>query len=458
MAKTTAKKKTKKKNDNQAATGYVPYAAERHRPRGVIIEQIAQGPEQKGPVTPIEKPYFGHTTMAEQRGADYYGPHAIVTKPAGKVAVPPPQAATVPTWQARAADYYGPNAVHGAGGGLPPITDAGPSELDQLLASLGAAPDRGAYMRPFDEAEQRANAAYKAAGPEIAQQYDQLRQQIGQGASDADARQAQILAAVGADQSSARSTIEQLQGGTARDLAAQSGGLTPSLDAGSAVTANQNIANLLAQAQAQKTLLGNTANAEDQSIGSRRLDADAGQAAAGANARNNLDSILNQLGLGRAQAERQYQGDVQQRGAQEAELRMKYHQQELDTLQEQQKAADQMAKALDRVSTTPSQDFQKGMVDRAARFPMATKVFRDIVGAAKGKGEMGLSHALEILAAAAPHLQQGQFALSDDTPVPNRIDPTVIANWLKAYYDDSTKRPNPDALAQLGIDPSALGL
>lgn len=421
-----------------------PAASTAQRPNGLAA--LLNPSTAPPPANSLQALFAGHKPAPHATGLERLFPDATG---AG--------ADTVPTWQARAADYYGDNAVHTAA--PEPIADEEPSELDQLLASLGVAPNRGDYVRPYDEAEGRANAAYQAAGPSIASTYDQLRQQIAGGQTAADARQAQFAAGVSADQNAARSTIEQLQAAGLADLKAQGGdALTPSLVGGAQVNANQNIANLLARGDSQRTLMSNTANAEDQSLAGRKLDADAGQAAAASNARTNLDSILNQIGLGRANAERQFQGDTQDRAQQEAGIRLKYHEAEIDRLNAEQKKADEMAKALDKVSTTPAKDFANSYAARAQRFPLATQVFEDITRMAKGKGQVGLAQALRILEAAKPALAKGQYSLDDDTPIRARIDSQVLANWLHAFYDDETKRPNRDALAQLGIDPSALGL
>ena len=207
---------------------------------------------------------------------------------------------------------YGPGIGPPPAPGLDPATASVRAALERVLASLGGGPDRNAYIAPFDQASARAQQSYEAAVPVIANQYGSLRQGL-EGTQQAQQAQAQqVQAQQAAQQAAQQQLLQNLQAPVAADLAAQGGqaqvgSLTGALQA--SMAAGQ--AGLGAAGAAQTQLSQNLANSADQSFDSRIEDSRLAETAAAGNASANLNSILNQIGLQKANAERQYLNDSQ---------------------------------------------------------------------------------------------------------------------------------------------------
>jgi hypothetical protein len=217
---------------------------------------------------------------------------------------------------------YGPGSPAAiAATGNDPLTASTRAALERALASLGGGPDRNAYVAPFDQAEARAREAHAAAVPTIAGQYADMTRGLGdtQRAQQAQAQQTQANQA--AAMASQQQLLQKLQAPVLADLQAQGGqaavgSLTGALQA--SMAAGQ--AGVGAAGAAQQQLSQNLANAQQQSYDSRIQDARLAEEAAQGNASQNLNSILNQIGVQRAGAERQYGDDVQRLHAQRQQI------------------------------------------------------------------------------------------------------------------------------------------
>lgn len=284
-------------------------------------------------------------TAAPRGLADLVSHFAENNKPPVSVAAPPSNGGLMPFGVDPTAGLPTSNPVsaddllkagQGVGTALSPGTDYSydpnfgqpPSDpvndwLTQALATLGGGPDRNAYIAPFDAAEGRAHDAYNAALPVIAQQYDQLRQNLSQHQQDYQGQVAATQQAQQAGVQSQQGLLNNLQAPVLADLKTQGGNaavgsLTGALQA--AMAAGQ--ANLGQQGLAQKQLSDNLANAGNQSFEGRQQDAQAAQTAAQGNAAANLNSILNQIGVQRAGAEQQYASAADQFARQRAGLQL----------------------------------------------------------------------------------------------------------------------------------------
>src|SRR5690606_27738341 len=87
------------------------------------------------------------------------------------------------------------------------------------------------------------------------------------------------------------------------------------------------------------------------------------EAASGANARNNLDAILQQIGMGRADAERAYQSDLQSVQARNAAAQADYQEKQRAQAQQDFENYIKMQEGIAKSSTTTGRAQLERMVE-----------------------------------------------------------------------------------------------
>lgn len=328
-----------------------------------------------------------------------------------------------------------------------------------MMGGGGPAPDRAAYVQPFDDAEARSRETFTQAQGTIGSQYDALKAALGANHAQAQGVQQRLGDERLAQYAAAAAQIGELNSDVLRDIQLQGGG-----NAG-AVTAEigNREAEMRAQQARQQGLADEMAQSRQRSHDTRLADSDLLRQSALADAQNNLNSILNQIGVGRAQAERQYTNDAQDYARSQASARLSAVKEAMSQADDEAKAAEKFEterqKILKSIESSPYDEFMAGYADRAARFPKSVQVFESITNAAKGKGQMGLAQALRILGDHSKDISSGNYHLDYDDPesrIRNRINPTVLENWLRAYYDTDSKSPSKRKAEEMGLDLAAL--
>lgn len=324
----------------------------------------------------------------------------------------------------------------------------GPPSIDDLIALLPTV-NHSDYVAPFDQAESAARAAHDAAIPAINELHAGLVSRLG---------------SIGADQqsqmSAQRAALEQRVGAQNAEMASARTGLVDSLKA-----QGVDVAQLLGMAdagglarqeaaqqngQAQVDLQSRLADVAKQSMDSRLTDAESSKTEAANVANATLQQLLGQIGMRRADSERQYTADTQSRALDVAKLQMQQQGQDTDNYIAAAKAdadkATEMHKLATTLATTPRQNLEKQFADFAAegKYPVARQAFMELVSRIKGKGQLGYSQALDALNA-------GASGLADGSMYGHKLDVATLKDWLKAYYDDETKSLSPDALDRLKL-------
>lgn len=248
-----------------------------------------------------------------------------------------------------------PPPIAGGLQNLPPPADASSQWLQMALATVGGGPDRNAYIAPFDQAATRAQQSYQTALPEIASAYTGLRDQLASlQAAQATTSQQQMAnqAKTGND---TRALLASLAAPVLADIARQGQGTPTGLTGAAQANLGAAQMTLAQQAAAQQQLSQNLANAAQQSGQSRIADTELAQTQAGQSARQNLNQILNQIGLQKAGAEKAYEQASQAYQAQQANIALKAY--------EMQQAAAQAA------AQNPMQNlaYQNAQLDLAAK-------------------------------------------------------------------------------------------
>lgn len=322
---------------------------------------------------------------------------------------------------------YGPGSLAALAAGPADPFAATRTALQRALSYLGGGPDRNAYIAPFDQAAQRAQDAYNAAVPNIAQQYAQLTSGLSQHEQDYQAQAAATQQAQRAAVDSQQQLLQRLQAPVAADLAAQGGNaavgsLTGAVQA--AMAAGQ--ANLGQQGLAQQQLSQNLQNAQRQSYDSRIQDTQVAQQAAQGNASANLNSILNQIGLQRANAEKQYAADAQgfQGQRQQIELQLAQLQDQAAQQSDPLAALQRQAQALQLQNTIHG--YTSGQVTpitylqqtRGQQFPVSVDWLSDAFAGNKGDLDsvlVAINHAAD---------KNGQIKYKG-----KRLDANTLRNW-----------------------------
>lgn len=203
-----------------------------------------------------------------------------------------------------------------------------PGSLEELIGKYAAAlqnptqmggipmPDRAAYIRPYDEAQARAETGAAQANNVISGQYDGLQSTLNKQA----AGYAQAQAQLDAQHAAASSRLRDQAAALMTESGSVLQGAPASIAAGRNATADAQRANMMAS-QADATDLSR--QIRNNTVQGLREDATATQGAEAAALQSNsaqLRGLLAQIGLGRAQADRQYQSDAQAVAARNAEI------------------------------------------------------------------------------------------------------------------------------------------
>ncbi len=360
-----------------------------------------------------------------------------------------PQAAAFPPVE----EAYGGGGGGGGGGGA------------ELLAALGGAPDKGAYVKPFDEAAARAQAAADASSPTIRDAYLRARAAIEAGQGEFASTQSRVAAEAAARQAAGQQAMAQQQAPVLGDLGATFGADTlGSLTGAVGAQAAQQQAGMTETAARQGSLASELAAQQARSSQTRVADSHLGEAGALAAAKGNLNAILNQLGVQRAGAERQFANDAQAYDMQRAQFaradaaqRAQSRSDPMDALNYQLKALELQRGQLElqrgpdplvalerqvkerqlNAALAPAPGTSAAWKKKAARAAVHSPGAYSYLAAltdANGTKEDALAGMQADLAHWAEDKRgKGQYVIHQG----KRVDPAVIRGWLKSYYGGS---------------------
>lgn len=428
---------TKSSEGKARADTYRRYHAQRTNARPTTAPGVRMGGVQPRPATQAGS-LIGQLRMIENAaGAQAAAPPPVFLGPAGG-----------PDGQGRVAPDPALAALQAAQGGPPPIDTAAPAGgaegfLGMELAALGGGPEKDSYLRPFDEAEQRVRSTYTQALPDITRAYDELRTRLGAGQQQFSAEQAQIASEQQARMAQLAEKVKQLQGPAGADLAAQSGGsAAPSLTAGVNAQAASTEANLADAQRRQQAFLENLARTGEQSASSRLASTHTAQQAATGNATQNLNTILSQLGLQKANAEARYQNDRADHDRQVAGTKISAMKEAARARQDEAKEAAAAEKEIQGAykkalaTNAPVYDFAREH-PYLKTAPATTKAFTDLMASVKEGGAIGKSQALGLLNNHQNELTQKQKDKDgvETTYLYGRpINPEFLRKMIDEYY------------------------
>lgn len=308
-----------------------------------------------------------------------------------------------------------------------------------------AGPARDGYLRPFDDAEAAARRAHKASSAVIDDTYTGLGETLDQN----QAEYAEDLA----EQQKLRAAERAL---VARQQAESfgTGSLAQELGVDGDLAAQ---ASLLADLQRQsdqgaKTVADELATSQAQDFQSRKESVEGGRGAAQATAATNLESLLGQIGLGRAEAERQFAADaasVQNRNAQGLAQARAAYQRDLEAREKEFERYVTDQEKLAENFTIPVWDQRSPKTqERMRRNPKAMEFFDFYIGeVGDSRTPRNMREAIRGLDAAA----QGWKEATGQS-----IDTKVLAQWLREYYGEESIFDE-EAFIRSGGDLSVLG-
>lgn len=322
-----------------------------------------------------------------------------------------------------------------------------PSLLDQALALIPQ-PNRADYIGPYDEAEASARQAYEAALPAIQGAYGQLRGDLAELHTDTNAQQAIISQQLQQRLGQGAAEVSGMNEAVLADLAAQ--GVIPELMGRTGAEANQQLANVKEQGVSEQAMSDRLAQVSRQSQQSRLSDVGLAESAAQANAATNLEGILQQIGVGRAEAGREYTADSQSAATAAAELRLEAAAADEKAKVEQAKAMADVLKEAEKSAPTAHDEFVKNVMPTMG--PKAAALFDTILGNVKGKGQEALVRAMREI----DRLEAGGGTYEHYDDAGNlefsfKPDTATLRRWLEAYYDEDTKVHDPKLLQRLGL-------
>lgn len=340
---------------------------------------------------------------------------------------------------------------------------SGNSVLDQLTALLQGGPPSGGgvampseatYTMPYDNAAAAAKIADAAGQTNIKQTYadlqNQLKAQAGQQASD----QARAAASDAARSAAINQTAAALQAGPSILSGAPAGA------SDSAAIAKQTQGNLTqSQAAAQQLAADRAATARSDAAGAQ-TDASGAQGAALANAQNNLSAMLNQIGLQKAGAERQYLSDsasASQANAQAAQSQYGNKVSALETLLKMQQTGAGSA----GTATQSGRDWLNSPTVAAqlgSSYPKTLDAFGQLIGAQDTPsktdptktihvaGATTSGEAMSRLEQSIPYLKSGKFNGT-------KFDDAAISRLrqLIGLYFSTSKASSPTATGDYGL-------
>ena len=359
---------------------------------------------------------------------------------------------------ARARDgaaFAGANNVLGAIDGAKNVVDqlgawAGQERgiRDAIAAAQIAVPGLDQYMAPFDQAETAANASAEAGRGVIGGAYDELEGDLAQNQAEFAADQA----AIADRQARERRLMEQE---TARN--SNPSGLARELGVAGDLEGEQGLLDALSSQgnQSADSLTQRMEQSQAQDFNSRVEGVGASEAAALANTQANLQALLGQIGLGRADAQRQHTSDaagIQRQNADAARtIRQEFQDQQQQEQQDQDDWRNEQAGLLKGAEEDPwdGEAFDR----RAEANPKATSFFMTMIDdlggkrnrrtAAKAKGELD------------NYLQQYREEAVKAKVTPTNFNRKVLLDWIDDYFSDR-RIINEKRFFQSGGDPQFL--
>jgi hypothetical protein len=307
---------------------------------------------------------------------------------------------------------------------------------------LGA-PSRDTYLQPFVEAEKRANDAYTKTVPELQSIYADLRSRMK--ATDADLQSATAMYRNEREGDIGRALAEA-GAPQAEQAALVAGGETAT---GQEQAQAANLDNLRATYDAERARANRFQQIDAASAADHMRNADTSEAAAGANARNTLDKVLAQIGIGKADAEQQFNRDSQEISRANEQMRRQSEAAKRDLAMQQLNAYLALEKSrADRAVTSGRKQFDAMIPDLSAKYPRQWQIFNDIIAETKGKGQQGRANALAIL-------EEVRGGLEDGSLYGVKVTPERLRSWIDAYYDEE-EGVDEGLFEQLGGDPRTL--
>ena len=319
---------------------------------------------------------------------------------------------------------------------------------DAIAAAQIAVPGLDQYMAPFDQAETAANASAEAGRGVIGGAYDELEGDLAQNQAEFAADQA----AIADRQARERRLMEQE---TARN--SNPSGLARELGVAGDLEGEQGLLDALSSQgnQSADSLTQRMEQSQAQDFNSRVEGVGASEAAALANTQANLQALLGQIGLGRADAQRQHTSDaagIQRQNADAARtIRQEFQDQQQQEQQDQDDWRNEQAGLLKGAEEDPwdGEAFDR----RVEANPKATSFFMSMIDdlggkrnrrtAAKAKGELD------------NYLQQYREEAVKAKVTPTNFNRKVLLDWIDDYFSDR-RIINEKQFFQSGGDPQFL--
>jgi hypothetical protein len=344
--------------------------------------------------------------------------------------------------------------LYGNSPGRPAPEVQGSSMLEDILARLNGAggpqlipePDRGLYMRPFDEATTRANESYSRALPQLKAIYDDLDKKAGAGQK---ALRSNVAALTSEREQQMANRAAELRSDVGPSQAALVQGGEAATGADDQAVFQQRL--LKENFDAERARTNRLAKADEATAVQLDQQVDESRANSSAAARNNLDDILGQIGVGRSEAEMKYEQDRRAVAAQNEQIKQAWEQERYAAAQQALDEWVQMNTGLAEAATSSRrQQFEARAPELASSYPRQWAAFQDIIGEASGKGQMGFTSALREM--------EAMFSRGDEVAKQYgaKFGKGRIRQWLEDYYDDE-ERIDKNVYQSYGGDPAALG-
>lgn len=302
-----------------------------------------------------------------------------------------------------------------------------------------AEPSLDSYIAPYMQAEQAANEAYDASTKVIETGADQLEGRLNESQEQFEARQAEAAQSEALRRQFAAQQQEEIlaPSGLAQEL-----GVDPGIEAEGAL-----LKSLAAQANtSQQGLTDRMSEAQAQDFQTRLESAAASEQNALAVASNNLSQLLQQIGLGKAEAERQHASDVNSIRNQNAQLESQARREYQSMVEAEEKARAQYeTEQMKLVEGATKDAWELAEPMRAQKNKKAMEFFdylTDTYGRSKDSASMR-----EALRALPEEVAAWNAEMNTS------LNPRVLAQWVQEFYGN--KRVfDPEAFLQAGGDPA----
>lgn len=310
-------------------------------------------------------------------------------------------------------------------------------------------PSRDSYIQPYLDAEAAAREAHTAGRGVIEDATAELNR-------DLNANQEQFLAER-AEAQEAEALRREFARQQQEEVLAPSG-LAAELGVDSEIAGEAALLkDLAAQADnSQDSLNENMGDSQAQDFQSRLESAEASKANAFANASNNLQALLSQIGLEKAGAERAYEQDaasVQQANAQsKANAQQRYRQFQQEQAEQELKFREQQMQLVDEFST-PAWEAKAPI--RRAENPKAYGFTEALIEQVAGDQRSStakravLTMLPRALALAAEPVENDDGTITKGT----RFNEAIIRDWIEEYFSDR-KVFDAEGFESAGGDPS----